>query len=325
MKSMLQALAVAAAAIASLAAVPAHAQATPQPQFPTQQVRLIVPFPPGGSTDALARLVGEKLSQRWKQAVIVENKPGANTMLGTDVVAKSAPDGHTLGIVTGSHIINPLLATTKMPYDTQKDLTGVMLLTGFQMGVWAHPSLPASMPAELLALAAREKLDYAAATTQSYLGVELLNAMARIKLNYVPYKGSAQAVNDLLGGHVKLMIDPVTHTMLEHVKSGKVKLIGTLARRPSELTPQTPTFAEVVPGYDFAGAFGLVARAGTPPELLRFIRDEFAAVMKSPEVAERITTIGQEAILSTPEDYNAYIRNEGAKWAPVVKSTGATL
>ena len=151
------------------------APAVAQPKFPTQQVRLVVPFPPGGATDALARLIGEKLAARWKQTVIIENKPGANTMLGTDVVAKSPPDGHVLGIVTGSHIINPLLATSKMPYDTQKDLTGVMLLTGFQMALWAHPSFPANTPAELLALAKKEKLDYAAATTQSYLGMELLN------------------------------------------------------------------------------------------------------------------------------------------------------
>jgi tripartite-type tricarboxylate transporter receptor subunit TctC len=323
MNKLLKTLAVAAIALCAVAAAPAFAQA--QAKYPTQQVRVVVPFPPGGSTDALARLISEKLAARWKQTVIVENRPGANTMLGTDVVAKAPPDGLVLGIVTGSHVINPLLATTKMPYDTQKDLTGVMLLTGFQMALWAHPSFTANNPAELLALAKKEKVDYAAATTQSYLGMELLNSMAGVKLNYVPYKGSAQAMNDLMGGHVKLMIDPISHAMLEHVKSGKIKLIGTLGKRPSPLAPSVPTFAAVVPGYDFSGAFGLIAPAGTPPELVRFIRDEFVTVMKLPEVAERITSIGQEALLSTPDEYNSYIRAEGAKWAPIVKSTGATL
>lgn len=320
MKNILKTFAITALAFGTVAAAPAFAQA----QYPTQQVRLVVPFPPGGATDALARLIGDKLSARWKQTVVVENKPGANTMLGTDVVAKSAPDGHVLGIVTGSHVINPLL-TSKMPYDTQKDLTGVMLLTGFHMALWAHPSFAANNPAELLALAKKEKVDYAAATTQSYLGMELLGSMANVKMTYVPYKGSAQAMNDLMGGHVKLLIDPVTHAMLEHVKSGKIKLIGLLGKRPSELAPTAPSFAAAVPGYDFSGAFGLVARAGTPQELVRFIRDEFVAVMKLPEVAERISTIGQDALMSTPDEYNSYLRAEGAKWAPVVKATGATL
>jgi len=321
MKTLFKALTITAVSFCLAAAAPAFAQ----PKYPTQQVRLVVPFPPGGATDALARLIGEKLAARWKQSVIIDNRPGANTMLGTDAVAKSPPDGHVLGIVTGSHVINPMLATTKMPYDTQKDLTGVMLLTGFQMALWAHPSLPASTPAELLALAKKEQVDYAAATTQSYLGMELLNSMAKVKMGYVPYKGSAQALNDLIGGHVKLMIDPVSYTLLEHVKNGKIKLIGTLGKRPSELAPGAPTFATTVPGYDFSGVFGLIVPAGTPPELVLFIRDEFAAVMKLPEVAERISTIGQEAIVSTPDEYNAYIRAEGAKWAPVVKATGATL
>lgn len=320
MKNILKTFAITALAFGAVAAAPAFAQA----QYPSQQVRLVVPFPPGGATDALARLIGDKLSARWKQTVVVENKPGANTMLGTDVVAKSAPDGHVLGIVTGSHVINPLL-TSKMPYDTQKDLTGVMLLTGFHMALWAHPSFAANNPAELLALAKKEKVDYAAATTQSYLGMELLGSMANVKMTYVPYKGSAQAMNDLMGGHVKLLIDPVTHAMLEHVKSGKIKLIGLLGKRLSELAPTAPSFAAAVPGYDFSGAFGLVARAGTPPELVRFIRDEFVAVMKLPEVAERISTIGQDALMSTPDEYNSYLRAEGAKWAPVVKATGATL
>jgi tripartite-type tricarboxylate transporter receptor subunit TctC len=294
--------------------------------FPTRVVKLIVPFPPGGATDALARQIAEQLAQKWKQPVVVENKPGGNTMLGTDVVAKAPADGYTLGIVTGSHVINPLL-TNKMPYDTLKDLTGVMLLTRFHMAVYAHPSFPANTPAEMMALVRKDpgKISYAAATTQTYLGVELLNAMAGTRMQYVPYKGSAQALTDLLGGHVQVMVDPVLQSTVDHAKTGKLKVIGTLGTTPSALTPGAQLFNTQVPGYEFSGAFGLVTRAGTPPELIRRIRDDFAAVMKQAEVMARIRDIGQEAIISTPEEYNAYILTEMKKWEPVVKATGAKL
>jgi len=296
------------------------------PDYPTKPVRLIVPFPPGGATDTLARLMAEKLSEKWQQPVMVENKPGANTSLGTDLVAKSAPDGHTLGIVTGSHVINPLL-TSKLPYDTLRDLTGVMMLTRFHMGIYAHPSFPANTPAELISLArqAGPAPAYAAATTQSYLGMTLLNTMAGTRMEYVPYKGSAQAINDLLGGHVKLMIDPILHSTLQHVQTGKLKLIGTLGARPAELTPGVPVFDPVVKGFDFSGVFGMVVRSGTPAERVQKIRNDFATVMSLPEVADRIRVIGQEAIVSTPEEYNAYILEEMNKWAPVIKATGAKL
>ncbi len=295
-------------------------------EFPTRPVRIVVPFPPGGATDALARQIAEKLSQQWKQPVMVENKPGANTMLGTDVVAKAPADGHTLGIVTGSHVINPLL-TSKMPYDTQKDLTGVMLLTGFQMALYAHPSFPASNPAELVALAKKDpgKVAYASATTQTYLAMERLNAMAGTKMQYVPYKGSAQALTDLLGGHTQLMVDPVLQSTVDHAKSGKLKIIAVLGTQPSPLTPGVPLMSTAVPGYEFSGAFGLVARAGTPPALIKRIRDDFAAVLRQPDVAARVRDIGQETIASTPEEYNAYILAETRKWEPVVKATGAKL
>lgn len=301
----------------------AHAQPA---DFPSRPVRLVVPFPPGGATDTLARQMAEKLSVQWKQPVIVDNKPGGNTMIGTDVVAKAAPDGHTLGIVTGSHVTNPLLSS-KLPYDTLKDLTGVMLLTRFHMALYAHPSLPANTPAELIALAKKQpgKPPYGCATTQSYLAMELLNEMAGTKMQYVPYKGSAQALTDLLGGHIQLMVDPVLQSTLDHAKSGKLKLIATLGATPSALTPGVPLMASAVPGYDFSGAFGLVARAGTPPALVHRIRDDFAALLKQADVAARIRDIGQEPLGSTPEEYNAYILAEMKKWEPVVKATGAKI
>jgi tripartite-type tricarboxylate transporter receptor subunit TctC len=194
------------------------------------------------------------------------------------------------------------------------------------MGIYAHPSLPANTPTELIELDKQTPpLAFAAATTQSYLGMSLLNSMTNTSMEYVAYKGSAQATNDLLGGHIKLMIDPILHSTLQHVQSGKLKLIGTLGSKPAELTPNTQAFGKLVNGYDFSGVFGLVIRSGTSPALIRQIRNDFASVMQLPDVAERIRSIGQEAITSTPEEYNAYILDEIKKWTPVVQATGAKL
>jgi tripartite-type tricarboxylate transporter receptor subunit TctC len=155
--------------------------------------------------------------------------------------------------------------------------------------------------------------------------MELLNLMAGTKMEYVAYKGSAQAINDLLGGHIQLLVDPVLQSTLQHVQSGRMKIIGTLGAFPAEATPGIPVAASAVPGYEFSGIFGLVINASTAPELVRRIRNDFAAVMNMPEVAERIRSIGQEAVASTPEEYNAYILEETRKWTPVVKATGAKL
>lgn len=314
------------AVLALGAALCAPVLAQTEAAFPARPVKIIVPFPPGGATDALARQMAEQLAKKWGQPVIIENKPGGNTMLGTDVVAKAPADGHTLGIVTGSHMINPLL-TSKMPYDTLKDLTGVMLLTRFHMALYAHPSFPANSIAELVALARKEpgKVSYGYATTQTFLGMELFNSMAGTRMQNVPYKGSAQALTDLLGGHIQLLADPVLQSTVEFARTGKLKVIGTLGTTHSALAPGVSLPAGTVPGYEFSGAFGLVTRAGTPPALVHHIRNDFAAVMQSPEVANRIRDIGQEPIASTPEEYNAYILSEMKKWEPVVKATGAKL
>ncbi|SEB14492.1 tripartite tricarboxylate transporter substrate binding protein [Variovorax sp. YR216] len=319
-------LAASAAALTPMIGPAARAQPAPTPGFPVRPVRLIVPFPPGGATDALARQIAENLARQWQHPVVVDNRPGANTMLGTEVVARSAPDGHTLGIVTGSHVINPMLSA-RMPYDTLRDLTGVMLLTRFHMALYAHPSLPASTPAELVQLARRDpgRVAYAYATTQTLLAMELLNTMAGTRMQSVPYKGSAQAMTDLLGGHVQLLADPLTQGAMEHVRNGRLKLIGTMGERPAALAPQASLMSQAVPGYEFSGAFGLVARGGTPPALVSRIRDDFAAVLGQSEVLARIRDIGQEPIGSTSGQYNAYILAEMAKWEPVIKSTGARL
>lgn len=313
-----------AAALFALFAGLAGAQA---PQFqPSKTVRWIVPFPPGGATDALARLMADRLSTAWKQPVVVENKPGANTAIGTAEVAKSAPDGHVLGMVTLSHMTNPLLGAS-LPYDTLKDLTGVTELTRFHMALYAHPSLAANTPAELVALAKKDpgKVTYGSATTASYLGMELMNMMAGTKMEYVPYKGSAQALSDVLSGRILLMIDPVLEGTLAHAKQGKLKVISTMGERRAELTPDVPVMRDAVPGYNFYGLFGLVAQGATPADAVRRIREDVVAVIRQPDVSARIRQIGQEPVGSTVEEFNASIRAEMRKWEPVVKATGAKL
>ena len=287
---------------------------------------MIVPFPVGQATDVIARMLSQEFSESLGQSFYVDNKAGAAAIVGMEAAKVAPSDGYTLLMASsGPLTINPALYS-KLPYDTLKDLTGVMMLTRFHMGIYAHPSLPANTPTELIELAKHKPpLAFAAATTQSYLGMSLLNSMTNTSMEYVAYKGSAQATNDLLGGHIKLMIDPILHSTLQHVQSGKLKLIGTLGSKPAELTPNTQAFGKLVNGYDFSGVFGLVIRSGTSPALIRQIRNDFASVMQLPDVAERIRSIGQEAITSTPEEYNAYILDEIKKWTPVVQATGAKL
>ena len=308
--------------MAGAIAAQSHAQT-----FPVRQVRLIVPFPPGGPTDAFARVLANRLQEAWKQSVIVESKPGAGTVVGTDFVAKSAPDGHTLGMVTMAHVINPSLRPN-LPYDTLRDLAGVTQLSVLHLLVAAHPSLEANTPAELIALAKKRpgRITYgtAGAGTSSHLGAELLNAMAGIQLVHIPYKGSAPAQNDLLGGRIDLIVDPIQPALTQYAKAGRIKNIGLMGAARTPLAPEIPVFAEVVPGFDAVGMFGLVTTGGTPRELVRRLQADIAAAIRSPDLHERMLQFGMDPVGSTPEQFDAFVRREIDKWAPVVKSTGAT-
>ncbi len=308
--------------LGTLAMTFAHGQG-----FPSKPVRLVVPFPPGGPTDAFARLLASRLQETWKQPVIVESKPGAGTVVGTDFIAKSAPDGHTLGMVTMAHVINPSLRRN-MPYDTLKDLSGVTQLSVLHLLVAAHPTLEANTPAELIALAKKRpgKITYgtAGAGTSSHLGTELLNSMAGIQLVHVPYKGSAPAQNDLLGGRIDLIVDPIQPALTQHAKAGKIKTIGLMGAARTPLAPGIPVFAENVPGFDAVGMFGLIAAGGTPRELVNRIYADVAAAVRTPDLNERMLQFGMDPVASTPEQFDAFVRREIEKWAPVVKSTGAT-
>jgi tripartite-type tricarboxylate transporter receptor subunit TctC len=292
--------------------------------FPTKPVRMIVPFPPGGATDIIGRLVAAKMQEVWGQPVIVENRPGAGTVVGTDLVAKSSPDGHTLGFVVTAHVINPSLRTN-MPYDTLKDLAAVSHVSIQHLVIAVHPSVEASNVAELIALAKKNpgKLSYATpgSGTAMHLSVELLKAQAGIDLVHVPYKGGAPAQQDVMGGRVPILLD-VLYAVQPLINSGKIKAIALLSpQRVSNL----PVVAETVPGVSALSIVGLVAAGTTPRELVRKLSADVAKAVRSSDLTERMTQLGMEPVGSTPEHFDALIRSEIEKWARVVKISGAKV
>ena len=290
--------------------------------FPTKPVRFIVPFPPGGATDIIGRLVAGKMQEVWGQAVIVENRPGAGTVVGTDMVAKSAPDGHTLGMVVTAHVINPSLRAS-MPYDTLRDLAAVTHVSVQHLVIAVHPSVPADNVGELIALAKKSpgKLSYATpgSGTAMHLSVELLKAQAGIDIVHVPYKGGAPAQQDVMGGRVPILLD-VLYAVQPLINSGKIKAIALLSpQRVSHL----PVVAETVPGVSALSIVGIVAAGATPRELVQKISADIAKAVKSSDLTQRMTQLGMEPVGSTPADFDALIRSEIEKWSRVVKISGA--
>jgi tripartite-type tricarboxylate transporter receptor subunit TctC len=302
--------------------VPAGAQG-----FPTRPVRLVVPNPPGGAIDVLARLLSQKLYAVWSQPVIVEYKPGANTSLGTDYVAKSPPDGYTLGMVVASHVINPSMRSD-MPYDTLKDLSGVTFTAFTTILISASPSVEANSIAELVALAKKSpgKLSYASPGSGSapHLAGELLKLMTGVDIVHVPYKGSAGAYPDVISGRVQLIFDPILGTM-PHVKAGKLKPLAVTSPKRWPSAPEIPAVAETVPGFSVASLNGIVVPSATPRELIRKISGDIAAALHAPDFKTRLNELGLEPVGNTPEEFDAYIRTEIQKWATVVKTANLAV
>ena len=293
--------------------------------FPTKPVRMIVPFPPGGATDIVGRLVAAKMQEVWGQPVVVENRPGAGTVVGTDLVAKSAPDGHTLGLVVTAHVINPSLRAN-MPYDTVKDLAAVSQVSVQHLVIAAHPSLEANNMAELIALAKKQpgKLGYATpgSGTAMHLSIELLKTQAGIDLVHVPYKGGAPAQQDVIGGRVPILLD-VLYAVQPLINSGKIKVIALLSPTRPASAKDYALVTETVPGVSALSMVGVVAAGGTPRELVQRISSDVARAVKSSDLTERMTQLGMEPVGSSPEAFDALIRAEIDKWARVVKLSGA--
>jgi tripartite-type tricarboxylate transporter receptor subunit TctC len=317
---------VAAAAIgAAVLVTPVTAQDVQS--FPSKPVRLVVPFPPGGATDAVARLVGQQLSSLWKQPVVIDNKPGAGTVIGTDAVARAPGDGYTIGMVISAHTINPSLRRN-LPYDTLKDFAAVSQVGVQHLVMAANPNFEANNIAELIALAKKNpgKITYASpgSGTAMHLSMELLNVSAGTQITHVPYKGGAPAQQDVVGGQVPLLLD-VYHSAAPLIKAGRLKPIAMFSPRRVPSAGNIPTIAETVPAVAAVGTIGIVAPASVPKALVAKMSADIAKVVQSTEVRSKLAEMGVEPMGSTPEAYEQVIRSEIAKWAPVVKASGAKV
>jgi tripartite-type tricarboxylate transporter receptor subunit TctC len=290
--------------------------------FPAKPVRIIVAFPPGGGVDIVARAVGPKLTEIWRQQVIVDNRAGASGMIGTEFAARAAPDGHTIFIGTlGNLAVNPHLFP-KMAVDPLRDFVPVTLLVAVHFVMVAHPSLPARNVKELIALARARpgQINYSSsgAGGAPHLGGELFKVMAKVDLVHVPYKGSGPSFQDLLGGHVSMTFDSLVQS-LPYIKSGKLKALAVLGKMRSPLLPEVPTVAETVPGYDLTNWFGLVAPAATPREIIAKLNEDWAKVLLNPEVRTKLSGMGADVVGNKPEEFGAFMKAETAKWAKLVK------
>ena len=305
------------ALFAALACLAAQAQ-----EYPKGVVKLVVPFPPGGPTDVVGRLMAQKLAEAWNGSVIVENRPGAGTSIGTEAVAKSAPDGQTIGMVITAYMINPSLQS-KLPFDTLKDLVNVTQLVTQHVVLVANPKVPFNTVAELVAYAKKNpgKLTYASpgSGTSAHLAGELLKNEAGIDMVHAPYKGSGPAQADLVAGRVDLMMD-VYHSAKPMVEAGKLKVIALAAPQRPAAIPQFPVIAETVPGVSVTSLFGFIVPAGTPRPIVQKIQADSAKILAQPDVRERLAALGLEPVGSTPEQFDAFVRAEIAKWAKVVKA-----
>jgi tripartite-type tricarboxylate transporter receptor subunit TctC len=323
-----------------LAALPllAGAQA-----YPSKPVRIIVNFPAGGIADLYARIIGTKVQdiadlyariigtkvqEAWGQPVVVENRTGAGGNIGADAVAKSAPDGYTLNMsAIGPHAVNVSLFS-RMPYDPVRDFAAVALVLEAEGLLVVHPSVPANNVAELIAHARANpgKLTFASAGmgTASHLAGELFKAMARVEMTHVPYKGNVPAITDLLAGQTSLLFATMP-TVLPHAKAGKLRALATIGAVRSAAAPELPTIGESLKGFEVNNWIGLFAPAGTPPEIVKRWNAEVMRIMQSPEIQARLPNEGARFTANTPEQFSAFVKSEIAKWAPVVKASGARV
>ncbi len=313
-------------AIASAACRLAQAQS-----YPTGNVRLIVPFPPGGATDVLGRVVAHDLQELWKQNVIPEYKPGASGLLGTRQVITSPPDGYTLLLASTGAILSVAAAAgaDSATYDVTRELAPISLVAAPAYILVVHPSVPVKSAAELIAYAKKNpgKLTFGSsgAGTASHLSGALFGQMAGIELLHVPYRGTGPAVNDLLGGQINMLFSP-PQVVAQHVATGKLRMIGTTGTERSALFPDYPTIADTgLPNYQSLGWFGLFAPAKTPREIVAKISADIGKTLKQPDSVKRLATAGAEPAPNSPEEFTAFVNKDIAKWLDLAKRAGIKL
>jgi len=291
--------------------------------YPAKPLRLIVPAAPGGGTDIIARAVTPLLAERFGQPVIIENRAGAGTNIGTEFVARSTPDGYTVLMASTPHAINPSLFA-KQAFDPIRDFTPISLLATVQTVLVVHPSLPARNVKEFIALAKARPGQLSAGTsagTSQFLAVELLRTMAGIDFVNVPYKGAGAALTDTLGGHVQFQVNTLV-AALPHISAGRLRALAVCGPKRSALLPQLPTVGETLPGFESSGWYGLLGPAGLAPDVVAKLHGTFKDAFSDPALRERLAAQGVDIIASSPAELTAFLEREIPKWAGVVKASG---
>jgi tripartite-type tricarboxylate transporter receptor subunit TctC len=297
--------------------------------YPVKTIRLIVPFPPGGGSDTMGRIVGQKLGERLGQQVVVDNRPGAGGSIGADAVAKAAPDGYTLLLGSASEIAQYPNVNTRLPYNPERDYAPITLVGNVPLLLVVHPSLPVRTVRDVVALAQKKPGDVTFSSagngSTTHLAVELLNLMTSVKMTHVPYKGSVPAVTDLVAGNVQLGI-PTMPAALPFVRSGRLKAIAVSTAKRSSALADVPTVAESgVRGYEATLWTGVLAPAATPPAIVRRLHGELVKTVALEDVKDALAKQGAEPAVSTPEEFSAFVRSELAKWSKVVKAADIRL
>lgn len=309
--------------------IPAVSADSRADNYPSKAIRLVVPFPPAGTADILARTIGQKLTERWGQQVIIDNRPGAGGNIGANVVAKAPPDGYTLLMGTaGTHGINASVYS-KMPYDTLKDFIPITLVASVPNLLTVNPSIPVKSVKELIALAKAKpgQLTFGSSGngTAVHLAGELLKTQAGIDLVHVPYKGSAQATSDLLSGHISMIFSAAPGAM-PYVKAGRLRVLAVTSVRRMPALPDIPTMIEAgVPDYEAESWFGMFAPAGTPNGVIAKLNAAIVEILQTPEMKQRLSDQGAEPVGNTSAQFAVYVKEEMAKWAKVVNASGARV
>ena len=296
--------------------------------YPSKAIRIVVPFPAGGTSDILSRAVGQKLSEEWKQPVIIDNRPGASANIGAEIVVKSPPDGYTLLLASTIHTINPSLYS-KLAYDPVRDFAPVTLIAATSQILAVHPSLPVKNVKELVAYAKKRpgQINYSSAGngSQPHLTAELFKARTGIDIVHVPYKGAPPAMNDLLAGHVALSF-ATAPSAVPHAKTGKLRALAVSTAKRISALPDVPTIDESgVPGFEASGSNGLVGPAGMPAAVVEKLNAAVIRIVKEPAMSRFLSEQGADPYTTSPAEYAAYIKAEVAKWAKAVKDSGARV
>jgi len=305
-----------------------HGLANAQEAYPSKPIRFIIPFTPGGSTSVLARLIGQKLSESWGQQVIVDNRPGGNTIIGSEALVKSAPDGYTILQVTPFHVTNPHLFP-KLPYDPIKDFAPVATLVVSEFVLVLNPGVPANDLRELIALAKSKpgQLNYASTGNggATHLASEFFNIMAGVKVQHIPYKGTVPALTDVIGGQVQMLF-AIPIIAIPHINSGKLKAIAISGEKRWSAIAQVPTFTEAgLPNFDVKAWYGVLAPAETPKEIVNKLSAEIARILALPDIKEKLLGQGMDPFVSTPEQFAALIKADLAKYARIIKAANIKI